>query len=152
MRHHQRGQAEGVIEPTDQPANNAGRNRIKPRKWLVIKHQHRIKCDSTGQRDATRHATGQLRRHQARCTAQAYRLQFQQDQIANHAFGQIGLLPIGKRHIVEDREIGKQGTELEQHPETGAQCIQGGPVEFGNILSIDQNLSLVGQYPPANQP
>ena len=58
---------------------------------------------------------GKLCRHQLMSAAQANSLQFHQYEIPNHGFGQIGMLPHLKGHIVEYRQIGKKRPELKEH-------------------------------------
>ena len=107
------GHAESVVQAPDQASDDASRDGVKAREGLVIHHQHGIERDGAGQRHPPGHAAGQLRGRQSRRAAQTHRLELHQHEVANHGFGQFGLLPIGKGDIVEDAEISEERAELE---------------------------------------
>jgi hypothetical protein len=57
MRHHDAGQAHGIVELADQTCRSAQRNRVQTGKGFVVHDQLGIQGDSAGQRHAPCHTT-----------------------------------------------------------------------------------------------
>ena len=131
------------LRRADQLPDDRQRNRIEPGERLVVHDQHRIERDRARQRDAARHAAGQLGRHQLRGAAQAHRIELHQHQVANHRFRQVGVLAHRERDVLEHRHVGEQGAELEQHAELAAQRVERIGLEVGDRLPADQHLALL---------
>jgi hypothetical protein len=88
---------------------------------------------------AARHAARQFRRLQLRRAAQADGVEFHQHQVANEFVGKIGVLAQGEGDVLEDVEIGKQRTELEQHADLAPHRIQRVPVHVRHRLPGDEH-------------
>ena len=69
------GYAQAVVHLTNQAQYHAARDRIETHEGLVVDQELGIHRDRTRQRDASRHAAGQLGRHHCGGTAQAHRIQ-----------------------------------------------------------------------------
>lgn len=115
MRDHHAGDPQRIIEQTDQPHQNAHGNRILAHERLVIQQDLRVHRDGAGQRNTTLHAPRQLVRHQFQRPTQTDGLQFHQDNVTNHFFGELGVHTQRECHVLEHVEIGEQRTALKQH-------------------------------------
>jgi hypothetical protein len=86
MGDHDTGDPKCVVEQTNQPDQHAHGDRVLADERLVVHENLRIERNRPGQRDTTLHATGQFIRHQLDSAAQTDRLQFEQDDVADHFF------------------------------------------------------------------
>ena len=145
------GQAQGVIQITDQPGGHAQRDRVQAREGFVVKHQIRVQRDRPRQGHAPRHAARHLGRHQVARATQAHGIELHQDQITDHRLRQPGVLAQGEGHVFENRQIGEQGAELEQHAHAAAHGVELIKIKPRQILAIEQDLACYRTNLPAEQ-
>ena len=124
MRHDNGGDPEHLIEFANQLGDHAHGNRIESGERLVVHDHHRFEHDGARQRNAPRHAAGQLRGHQVARAAQTHGLEFHQHHVSQHRLGQPGVLADGEGNILEHGQIGEQRAVLEQHTHALAQLVQ----------------------------
>jgi hypothetical protein len=152
VRHQDRGCAQRAVEPADQIRDHAGRDRIKTGERLVVHYEHRIERNRTSQRNAACHSTRQLRGRELRCAAQADRVELHEHEVANHRFRQTGVLVEREGHVIENRQVGEQSAELEQHPHTPPQPVQVGVRELVDALAGYGHTAPSGLQLTADQP
>jgi len=111
--------------------DHAERDRIEPGERLVVHDEFRVERHRAGKRHAPRHATRELTGHERGGSPQTHRVELQEHEVADHGFGQVGVLTQGKSDVVEHRQIGKERTELEEHPHAPAQGVE---LLFGDAL------------------
>ena len=128
----------------DQPRRHAQRDGVEAGEGFVIKHQIRVERDRTRQGHPPCHATGDFTGQQVTRAAQAHGVELHQDQVADHRLGQIRVLTQRESDVLEHREIGEQGAELEQHAHAPARGVQRVAVEGGHVLAVDEHLALLG--------
>ena len=151
MRDQDAGGIERLVQRADQVRDGAQRDRIKARKRLVIHQQRGIQRHRAGQRHPARHAAGNLRRHQMRGATQPHRVQLHQHQVADHRFGQIGLLAQREGHVVEDAEIGEQRAELEQHAHVATHPVELPLGQAVDIHAIEQDAAFLRAFLGADE-
>ena len=66
--------------------------------------------------------------------AQAHGVELHHDQIANHAFRQIGMLAHLESNVVVDRHVGEQRAELEQHAHAPTQHVKSVAIQLVDQL------------------
>src|SRR5450759_4878027 len=147
-----RGSAEGVVQAADQVGDDVERNRVQARERLVVHRQHRVVDDGAGERDAARHAAGELARHEISRAAQPDHMQLHQDQGANQFLGQVGVFAQRKSNVLVYRQVGEQPARLEHHAHLAPQLVQAVGVEFVHQLAGDPDRALRRLLLPADQP
>ncbi len=125
VRHHDAGEAERVVQAANQAQDDAHRDRVEADEGLVVDQDLRVHDDRARQRDAPRHAAGELRGHQLRGAAQTDRLQLGEHQLADQPLRQIRVLAQREGDVLEHVQIGEQRAVLEQHAHAPAQHVQG---------------------------
>ena len=115
------GRAGGVVEGADQVGGDRHRDRVEAGERLVVHDQLGVEGDRARERDAARHAARDLGDVERRRAAQADRVQLHQHDVADHGLVEVGVLAQREGDVLEDREIGEQGAELEQHAEPAPQ-------------------------------
>ena len=151
MRHENGSQTHGIVELTNQLCRGAQRNRIETGKRLVIHDEFGVQRNRAGQRYTARHTTRNFAGHELARTAQAHGVQLHQHDVANQLFRQIGVLAQWEGHVVKHAHIREQGTKLEQHAHAATRGVQLPGIHRGDILAVEQHLTLLGVVLPANQ-
>ena len=151
VRDEDRGRAGGVVEGADEVGGDRHRDRVEAGERLVVHDQLGVERDRARERDAPCHAAGDLGDAQRRCAAQADRVQLHQDDVADHRLVEVGVLAQREGDVLEDREIGEQGAELEQHAEPASQREQLLGVVRVDDLALDADRPLIGRVDAADQ-
>jgi hypothetical protein len=137
VRDDDRGRAEHVVQPADEVADDAHRDRVEAGEWLVVHDQHGIERDGARQRHAARHAARELRGHLVARAAQAHGVELHEREVLDHRLGQLGVLADLERDVVERGEVGEEGSELIEHPHPAAQRVERALVELVHHPAID---------------
>jgi len=143
VRDDQTSRTENSIQIADQLSGDAHRNRIQTGKGLVVHNEHRIKCDSSGERNAATHTAGDLGRVKLSGTAKSDRIEFEQNEISNQSFGEIRVLTQRKSDVVKHRHIRKQCSELKQHSHLSANAVQRIEIRCIQPLSVNEDFSFI---------
>ncbi len=143
VRHHDAGDAEGVVERANEPQHHAHRDGIEARKRLVVNEDVGVHDDGARERDPSRHAARELLGIQRSGSTQPDGVQLRQHDGADQALGQPRVLTEGKRDVLVNVQVGEQCTILEQHAHAPAQRIDLLALELGEIEAIDDHLAAV---------
>lgn len=141
MGNHDAGDPQGIVKQADQAYQHPHGDRVLPDEWLVVHEDARVQGNRPGQRDTTLHAAGQFIGHQISGPAQTHRLQFHQDDVTDHFFGQLGMHAQRKRDVLEHIEVGEQRPALEQHAHMLARIEQIAARQLGQILAVDPHFA-----------
>ena len=151
VRHDDAGDAERLVELLDQPRGDAHGDRVEAGEGLVVEHQFGVERDRARQRDAARHATGDLAGHQVARAAQPDRVQLHQHQVADHRLGDRRVLAQREGDVVEHRQVGEQRPELEQHPHATTRGVETVAVQRGEVDAVEQHAALHRPDLPGDQ-
>jgi hypothetical protein len=149
--HHQAGGAGGVVERAYELGGHAHADEVQAGKGLVVHDEFGVQRNGARQRHAPRHAARHFTDAQPGRAAQAHGVELHQHQVADHGFGQRGVLSHRKGHVLEHREVGEQRAELEQHAQTSAQAVELGPVAGVDQFTVKHHTALVGGVHTADQ-
>lgn len=151
MGNHDAGDAQRIVEQADQAHQYAHGDRVLTDKRLVIHQDLRVESNRPCQGYTSFHTAGKLVRHQVDGTAKPYGLQFQQHDVTNHFFGQLGMHPQRERDVFENIKIGEQSTALEQHSHVLARIEQVAARQGRQVLAIDPDFAGSGTQLHAHQ-
>ena len=147
-----RSHTQGVGEAPNQVARDAQGNRVESGEGLVIKNEAGFQGNRPRQGHTARHATGKLRGHEFVRPAQPHRVQLHQHQIADHFLREVGVLAQRKGDVVEYRQVGEQGAELEQHTHAPSQPIQPILIQAAHVDAIHLEHTRSGAQSATDQP
>ena len=145
------GQPHGIVQLANQPRRRAERDGVKPRKGFVVHHQFGVQRDGTCQGNTSGHAARDLAGHEIARAPQSHGVEFHQHNVANQGFRQIGVFTQWKSHVLENIQVSKQGTKLEQHAHAAAGCIQFRLIHHGDVTAVKQHLARLRPALPADQ-
>ena len=149
--HHDRGQAERVVQAADQLDDLVERDRVEAGEGLVVHHQLRVGGDGARERHAPRHAAREVARHHVARAAQADRVQLHQHQAPHQLLGQVEVLADREGDVVVHREVAEQARGLEHHADLEAQLVELVGVELVHVLARDRDRAARGLELAADQ-
>src|SRR5664279_6250088 len=151
VRDEDRSRARGVVQRPDEVRGHTHRDRVEPGEGLVVHDELGVERDGPRQRDAPRHAAGDLGDAQHGGTSQADRVELHQHDVADHRLVEIGVLTKREGDILEDGEIGEERTELEQHAEPSAHREQLLGIVCIDDLAVETDLATIDGIDAADQ-
>ena len=78
-------------------------------------------------------------------------MELHEHDVAHQRIRQVGVFAQRKRHVFKHRQIGEQGTKLEQHAHAPAGRIQARRIHATHILPVEQHFALLRPVLTANQ-
>ncbi len=152
VRHHDAGQAQSVVELSNQTGRSAQRNGVQTGKGFVVHDQFGVERDGSGQGHTACHAARNFRGHQIPGTAQTDRVQLHQHNVPDQFGRQIAVLAQGESDVVKDTQIGEQSTKLEQHAHATTGLVKGFSVGRVQTLPVENHFTALWADLPADQP
>jgi hypothetical protein len=128
------------------------RRRIRFEITASVHDERRVERDRAGERHAAGHPAGNLRGHQVARAAQPDSVELEQHEVADHRLGQVGVLAQREGHVLEHRQVGEEGPELEQHPHAATQPVERIRVEPAHVLAVHPQRAGAGPDLPADEP
>ena len=151
VRHHDAGEPERIVELPDESREHSGGDRVLAGERLVVEDDLRIEGERAGERDAARHPPRELARPEAPGVPQPHRLELEQHHVTDRLLGEAGVLAEGERDVVEDVEVGEEGTGLEEDPHPLAERVEAGAREAVHVLAADPHAPAVRPELPADE-
>ena len=149
--HQHRGEAQGIVELSNEASRCAQGDRVQTRKWLIVHDQLGIQRNGPGQGHTTRHATRNLTRTEVPGTSETHRLKLHEHDVSNHDLRKRGVLAQRKRNVVKHTQIREERSKLIEHAHLTPGRIKRLVVQTLDLLTFPRGQARIDLVLPRDQ-